>query len=266
MLSFFKSEQEIYFDNDVKATPFIRTNDETWGLAQDIDKTIPKNIPSINENIPVISCIGTSRDGKSTFLNLYSNWLLQKNNEKIIPFEPFITKQSDEAVTNGIDYFIIENKCMLFDCQGMQLQNAKYDHYLTLITYLVSNVIILTVRQRLDLQVLNNLLSVFSFLSDIPVEFRRTDKPILIIRIKDFQNVRSLRNDKNYLIKLVDKWLDKSNDQYDQIKEVFKQTFIIHPIATLSPKYDDINEEDQILDIYSKTFAEKNPSFTVPLT
>jgi hypothetical protein len=260
MFSFFKTKQEITFKK-IKAKPFIRTNDETWGIASDIDDTILKNIPVLNNDIPVISCIGTSRDGKSTFLNLYSNWLLQKNNENIIPFEPFIAKQSDEAVTNGIDYFHINNKCILFDCQGMQLQNAKYDHYLTLITYLVSNVIILTVRQRLDLQVLNNLLSVFSFLSEIPQEFRRTDKPILIIRIKDFQNIRQLRTDENYLTDLVDKWLEKSNDQYDQIKEVFKATFDIRPIVTLSPKYDDINEEDQILDIYSNTFAEKNPSF-----
>ena len=48
------------------------------------------------------------------------------------------------------------------------------------------------------------------------------DKPILIIRIKDFQNVKQLKSDENYLAKLVDKWLEKSNDQYDQIKEVFK--------------------------------------------
>ena len=119
----------------------------------------------------------------------------------------------------------------------------------------------MTVRQRLDLQVLNNLLSVFSFLSDIPQEFRRTDKPILIIRIKDFQNIRELKTNKNYLTNLIDKWLEKTDDQYDQIKEVFKQTFTIYPIITLSPKYDDINEEYQILDIYSETFAEKNPTF-----
>jgi hypothetical protein len=140
---------------------------------------------------------------------------------------------------------------MLFDCQGMQLQNAKYDHYITLITYLVSNVIILTVRQRLDLQVLNNLLSAFSFLSDIPQEFRRTDKPTLIIRIKDFQSVSELTANDNYLTQLIDKWLEKSDDQYDQIKDVIKQTFIICPIVTLPPKYDKVNKQNlnKILEI-----------------
>jgi hypothetical protein len=82
MFSFLKSQKKITFDEKIKSKPFIRTNNDTWGFTLDIDKTIPKNIPLINSDVPVISCIGTSRDGKSTFLNLYSNWLLQKNNEK----------------------------------------------------------------------------------------------------------------------------------------------------------------------------------------
>lgn len=85
----------------------------------------------------------------------------------------------------------------------MQLEDAKYDHHLALITYLISDVIILTVRQRLDLQVFNNLLSVFSFLPEIPEEFRRKDKPQLVIRIKDFQNVADLKKDADYLTKLI---------------------------------------------------------------
>lgn len=220
------------------------------------------NIPNINEDVPVISCIGTSRDGKSTLLNFYTEWLEQSNSnflsrlfgKKII--NPFLAQQSDDAVTNGIDYFYIKNKCLLLDCQGMQLNSAKFDHYLALITYLISNVIILTVRQRLDLQVLNNLLSVFGFLSEIPEQYRRKDKSKLIIRIKDFQNIKMLKENKNYLDELVEKWLEKSNDQYDQIKEAFKITFDIYPIATLTPKFD--GDE---LDIYHKDFISKNPSF-----
>jgi len=65
----------------------------------------------------------------------------------------------------------------------------------------------------------------------------------------------------NYLEKLVDKWLEKSGDQYDQIKLAFKQTFDIYPIATKNPQYDDENQDDQILDIYSKQFPKKNTSF-----
>ena len=216
------------------------------------------NIPIITNNIPVISCIGTSRDGKSTLLNIYCEFIFNKYNIKNKPKLPFITEQSDDAITNGIDFYKIKDKCLLLDCQGMQLENAKYDHYLALINYLISNVIILTVRQRLDLQVLNNLLGIFSFLSEIPEEYKRTDKPKLIIRIKDFQNIKALKENPNYLNELINKWLEKSNDQYDQIKDAFKITFDIFPIATLTPKYDN---DDEILDIYSKTFNFKNPSF-----
>jgi len=216
------------------------------------------DIPTIKNNIPVISCIGTSRDGKSTLLNIYCEWLLSKYNIKNKPKMPFLSEQSDDAITNGIDFYKIENKCLLLDCQGMQLENAKYDHYLALITYLISNVIILTVRQRLDLQVLNNLLGIFSFLSEIPEEFRRTDKPKLIIRIKDFQNIKALKENSNYLDELINKWLEKTDDQYDQIKEAFKITFDIFPIVTLTPKYDN---EDNEFDIYSETFNFENPSF-----
>ena len=218
------------------------------------------SIPNISEEIPVISCIGTSRDGKSTLLNLYTKWLQNNNNLNILGhniINPFLAQQSDDAVTNGIDYLYIKERCLLFDCQGMQLNSAKFDHYLALIIYLISNVIILTVRQRLDLQVLNNLLSIFSFLSDISEEYRRKDKPKLIIRIKDFQNIKMLKENKNYLDNLVSKWLEKSDDQYDKIKEAFKITFDIYPIITLTPKFD--GDE---LDIYDEDFIINNPTFT----
>lgn len=244
-----------------KSQIFIRTNKETWGIFG--------TVPEV-KNIPVISCVGTSRDGKSTSLNLYANyliknygskgwydWLFGSDKKMIKPFAPFLAMQTDDIVTNGIDYYIIPEKCLLIDCQGMQLQDAKYDHYLMLITYLISNVIILTVRERLDLQVLNNCLAVFSFLSEIPDEYRRKDKPILLIRIKDFQNIKQLREDPTHLNKLVEKWLKKSGDQYDQIKEAFKHTFEIHVIATQHPTL----TEDGDVDIHDDKFLENNKSF-----
>ena len=146
------------------------------------------------------------------------------------------------------------------DCQGQQLDDCKFDHFLMIITHLISDVIILTVRQRLDLQILNNMLSVFSFLPQIPDDFKRKTKPKLIIRIKDFQNKSALKKDPEYLDKLVTKWLKCSDDQYDQVKNVFKQTFDIHPIATFRPNFDKDNE-DEVLNIYSESFSELNPSF-----
>lgn len=243
-----------------KSVPFIRTTKDKWGLARDINPNIHGDIPTQKNVKSVISCIGTSRDGKSTFLNLMADYIHKKENVQNPPQDPFHSKQSDDAVTNGIDYFYAGNY-LLLDCQGMQLEDAKYDHYLAVISYLMSDVLIFTVRQRLDLQVLNNLLSLFCFLSEIPEGSRKKTKSQLIIRIKDFQNVKDLKNDDKYLEKLVNKWLEKSNDQHDQIKEAIKQTFIIIPVATFSPRYDDDKYEDQILDIYSKTFANYNPSF-----
>ena len=249
-----------------RSQSFIRTKNDTWG--------IDGIVPVLKSSIPIISAIGTSRDGKSTSLNLYANWLIKNNKTSYstswynwlfkgktdlmcAPFAPFLAMQTDEVVTNGIDYYIVPDECMLIDCQGMQLKDARYDHFLMLITYLMSNVIILTVRERLDLQVLNNCLAVFSFLSEIPDEFRRKDKPVLLIRIKDFQNLKQLRDDPHYLKKLVDKWLEKSNDQYDQIKEAFRNTFEIDVIATHHP----IMNEDGEVDIHDKDFFEKNKTF-----
>lgn len=242
---------------DKKSVPFIRTSKSDWG----IDPKQKCVIPEVNDDIPVISAIGTSRDGKSTSLNLYANWLINKysTNKQVEPFSPFNAMQTDDVVTNGIDYYIVPKKCMLIDCQGMQLQDAKYDHFLMLITYLMSNIIILTVRERLDLQILNNCLPVFSFLSEIPPEYKRSnkDKPTLLIRIKDFQNSKQLANDKDYLIKLVHKWLEKSNDQYDQIKEAFANAFNIDIIATKYPTMDDDDE----VNIHDPQFLNKNKSF-----
>lgn len=245
-----------------KSTSFIRTDGDSWGIKGEI--------PVINSNIPVISAIGTSRDGKSTSLNLYANYVMNNNSSnsyfsslfewlktKNELFSPFIAMQTDDVVTNGIDYYIIPDKCMLVDCQGMQLKDAKHDHFLMLITYLISNVIILTVRERLDLQVLNNCLAVFSFLSEIPSEFKRKDKPTLLIRIKDFQNFKQLNSEPDYLKKYVEKWLEKSNDQYDQIKEAFINTFEIDIIAT---KYPTMNEDDEV-NIHDSNFLNNNKTF-----
>jgi hypothetical protein len=238
---------------ETKSISFIRTNQEEWFIPE------TGSIPTIMDSIPVVSVIGTSRDGKSTSLNLYANWLINKLNFKSgfeSDFHPFNSSQSDSIVTNGIDWFEIPNGAMLIDCQGMQLADAKHDHYLMLITYLFSNLIILTVRERLDLQVLNNCLGVFSFLSEIPDQYKRVDKPILLIRIKDFPSKNKLNGD--YLQGLVSTWLKKSHDQYDQIKEAFANCFDIKITATLHPV--GINDDGEI-DIHDPQFLQQNPSW-----
>lgn len=67
------------------------------------------------KNEPVISCIGTSRDGKSTLLNLIYKTITESNDL------PFISKSGTEVVTNGIDFAIVPDNCILLDCQGMAL-------------------------------------------------------------------------------------------------------------------------------------------------
>ena len=188
----------------ISSKAFIRTNLKEWGLAEKMGNDPMKcGIPCLHEKerIPIISCIGTSRDGKSTFLNILHKVAIGPG-ENSVP--PFTSMNGHAMVTNGIDYVHIPNACMLIDCQGMALKDAKYDHFLTLIVYLISDIIILNVRQQLDLQVLNNLLAVFSFLSEIPEEHRRKDKPTLVIRIKDFQDIEAYEQNPKYLIEYMD--------------------------------------------------------------
>lgn len=236
-----------------KSVAFIRTDKDKIGFADQFgEKTF--GIPYSSNNEPVISIIGSSRDGKSSLLNLLYKRLTNGN------ATPFEAKVSTDMVTNGINYFTIPKKFILMDCQGMALESAKHDHYLTLIIYLISNVIILNVRQQLDLQVLNNLLAVFSFLSEIPDDYKRKDKPTLIIRIKDFQDWERYDADNNYLNNYVKKWLSKSNDQFDQVKEAFAMAFNIEVIVTDYPVFTD--KRKRIIDIHDKQFYASNDTFT----
>ena len=239
---------------DNVSSAFIKTTGNDWDLASKILSSLNNHqfgIPNIN-NIPVISCIGTSRDGKSTLLNIYAKYIT--NNPYIMPFESY---QSDDNITNGIDFFTIPNNCILFDCQGMQLGNAKYDHFLMIVTYILSDVMILNVRERLDTQILNNFIPIFSFI-DEACGCGKQNKIKLIVRIKDFQNNKALDDDPEYLNKLVDKWLMTTNDQYQQIKTTFREIFDIYPIVTKYPTLDH-NDNVDISDI--NLFFRENPTF-----
>ena len=222
------------------------------------DKLYIDQIP--NAIYPIISSIGVLGDGKSTLLNIYCEWIYNKFKINNKPIMPFISQQSNDYVTNGIDFFEIKNQCLLLDCQGMLSKNTKYDNYISIISYLLSNIIILTVRQKLDLQVLNNLIGFFSFLIHIPNEYKRLDKPKLILRIKDFNNVKKLKLNPNYLNELLSNFLQKNNDQYDDIKETLKLTFDIYIIYTCTP-IDNSMYENEDLDIYSNIFPYTNESF-----
>ena len=252
-----KTKKRVVTHTSAKA--FIRTNLKEWGLAEKMGNDPMKcGIPCLHEKerIPIISCIGTSRDGKSTFLNILHKVAIGPG-ENSVP--PFTSMNGHAMVTNGIDYVHIPNACMLIDCQGMALKDAKYDHFLTLIVYLISDIIILNVRQQLDLQVLNNLLAVFSFLSEIPEEHRRKDKPTLVIRIKDFQDIEAYEQNPKYLIEYMDVWLTKSGDQYDHIKEAFKLAFTIEIVVTEYPRFSD--QKKKTLNVNHPSFESDNPSF-----
>ena len=232
----------------------IKITNESWDL-------VDENIPQLDDDIPVISCMGSSRDGKSTLLNLYSNYL-EPQKKSLFSWSqqkmsmPFVSSDGDDVVTNGIDYIIIPKKCMLVDCQGLQLNNAKFDQHSMILIYLISNIVIFHVRQILDLQVLNSYLPMFGFLCEIPEEFKRKDKPILLIRIKDYQNMKILNEKENYLDEYVEKWLQPANDQYAEIKNAIKKAFDIKIIATAYPK----TKNDEV-DINDPTFLHDNPSF-----
>lgn len=239
---------------------FIRTDLKTWGLAKEMGVEPERcGIPCIGEKerIPIISCIGTSRDGKSTLLNILHKLSLGPGVKNGIA--PFVSRNGHAMVTNGIDYVHVPNTCMLIDCQGMALKDAKFDHFLTLIVYLISDTMVLNVRQQLDLQVLNNLLAVFSFLSEIPDEHRRKDRPTLVIRIKDFQDMEAYEENPHYLDEYVKLWLKKSGDQYDHIKEAFNLAFRIEIVITEYPCFSD--NKKKIININDPAFETTNPSF-----
>jgi hypothetical protein len=244
--------------------PFIKIQNDTLDLI---------HVPTITsgKNIPVISCIGTSRDGKSTLLDFYCDWVIRNNGsigsddlqtQSPRPRYPFPTSNGIDPVTSGIDFYQVADKCLLVDCQGMQqFSDAKHDHLIALICYQISNLIILTVRQRLDLQVLNNLLSMFSFLPQIEQKFRRMDRPRLILRIKDSPHDKEMKRDPKFLDHMVERWLRKTGDQYDAIKQAFVDAFEIHVIATSYPVDPDPDQDSDSLNIYSEKFSAMNPSF-----
>ncbi|VBB18132.1 hypothetical protein YASMINEVIRUS_595 [Yasminevirus sp. GU-2018] len=90
------------------AKSFIKTYLNSWGLAEDFDESglvVDSSSPSQNGipfcegvQLPVISCIGSSRDGKSTLLNIIHKCLTESG------ASPFEAKNSSNMVTNGINY------------------------------------------------------------------------------------------------------------------------------------------------------------------
>ena len=77
-------------ESKIVSSPFIKTF---------TDSLTSVNIPVIDKskNIPVISCIGTSRDGKSSLLDFYCQWIMEKFNLEPKPRYPFIAKEFDGA-------------------------------------------------------------------------------------------------------------------------------------------------------------------------
>lgn len=224
--------------------PFIRVNEKDWDIENKYELPLAKDIP-------VISVIGTSRDGKSTLLNIFDNYMRNQTNN------PFLYASGEKRCTCGIDFHKTD-KYMLIDCEGMMHKGAKNDHYLALIVYLISNVVILNVRQRLDLQIMNNMIGVFSFLAEIPDEYRRKDKPILFIRIKDFQDMELLEQNENYLNEIINEWLQPNDDQYDKLKEAFRDNFTIQIGYTFNPT----NQQNKgRININSPNFLKENDSF-----
>ncbi len=104
----------------------------------------------------------------------------------------------------------------------------------------------------------------FSFLPQIDEKYRRKEKPKLIIRIKDSPYEKNLKNDKQFLNKMVVSWLKKTGDHYDVVKQAFKDAFEIHVIATSYPvKTDILNSQinNDEMNIYDSNFSKLNPSF-----
>lgn len=201
---------------------FIKVHDDTMTVTQDL----PFIDKSLNTNIPVITLIDTyvekNKNDSSSLLDFYCHWMKKKFNLDV-DSTLFCQAccQKKDLNDQGIDYQQVADKCVLMNC----LRSCnKYDHPLLLICYLISNVIILPI-QQLDQHMLNDLLSIFSFLPHIDKQYVKKGKSKLIIWVKDslFQgNVKTF----------IDQWLKIHDSEYDVIKQALVNSFEIHCVTT----------------------------------
>jgi tetratricopeptide (TPR) repeat protein len=142
---------------EVALCEFKRIFNEKQSLIKFFDNNIElKNIFEYNkikykeDNIKVVSIIGSARMGKSTLLNII---LSKYGYNNIFP----TSKSSTNMCTIGIDYFYVPSVKILFcDVQGFTT-SISTDPKLLLVTYMMSDIIIFTEPKMLNKHSIQNI-------------------------------------------------------------------------------------------------------------
>lgn len=156
------------------ATKFTKFN------GSNIDKEEIKKLQMNQKPTTVISIIGESRIGKSSFLNGFISFLCNENKQI------FKTKSDVDPsdCTTGIDYYIHETKkniILFLDVQGIGGNYSENDPSVLLFIYGISDLIIYSVKQ-LNVSTLMTLSPIGLHAGDI----EKTDrKPHFVYHVKD---------------------------------------------------------------------------------
>lgn len=170
----------------------------------------------------IISMLGNSRVGKSTFIN----GLLTHHHKTNIDLVK--TSSSSKHCTQGIDFvsFVQDDYLVvILDCQGLNLGDGKNDIKLLSIAYGLSNVMIYHSAGIVCNETLHTLTSLCLFADMIKDDIDTIQKPELYFRMRDF----TLDDPQQ----IIDETFASQSDQYERVRGAIKKLFpIIKPIVT----------------------------------
>jgi guanylate kinase len=200
-------------NNNYKASSLISITNNTLEL-----KNIVSNIQAYkDDNIKVVSILGSARMGKSTLLNTIISKYNNYNNNIFAT-----SKSSDNHCTRGIDFVYVPGLKIVFcDVQGLNHDDSSNDPKLLLISYLMSDIIIFTEPKMLNKNTLQTLSPLASFLTYLDAQQinNNNSQPSLVFRISDFTLSGKPEDNLNKL-------LFENNDQHKNLiinmKALFK--------------------------------------------
>jgi hypothetical protein len=243
---------------EVALCEFKRIFNEKQSLIKFFDNNIElKNIFEYNkikykeDNIKVVSIIGSARMGKSTLLNII---LSKYGYNNIFP----TSKSSTNMCTIGIDYFYVPSVKILFcDVQGFTT-SISTDPKLLLVTYMMSDIIIFTEPKMLNKHSIQNIsyFLLFSTYLDIhPIDLN--NKPSFIFRISDyFPSCKPQDHLEKFICIFNSFSLRKGVNNYQSLKELFKdiKVFKTEQLERKELKMLDANNFSGILEIDENGF------------